>query len=100
MDTFARELSGALAKQLGDRETAGVYSLGCSAESLRRAVEAAGFKLFDADLKGVKGKQNLLNVLAAGRQGGGLGCYRRFACTLYRYRNVAERPDRIGLCHD
>ena len=65
MDTLARELSGALAKQLGDRETAGVYSLGCSAESLRRAVEAAGFKLFDADLKGVKGKQNLLNVLAA-----------------------------------
>jgi hypothetical protein len=54
----------ALAKQLGNREAAGSYTLGCSEEILRSAVDAAGFALFDADLKGIKGKQNLLNALA------------------------------------
>ena len=54
----------ALAKQLGNREIAGSYTLGCSIGTLRSAVETAGFALFDTDLKGVKGKQNLLNALA------------------------------------
>ena len=54
----------ALAQQLGNREAAGSYTLDCSVEALRSAVEQAGFVLFDADLKGVKGKQNLLNALA------------------------------------
>jgi hypothetical protein len=55
----------ALAQQLGNREAAGSYTLDCSVDALRSAVEEAGFVLFDADLKGVKGKQNLLNALAA-----------------------------------
>lgn len=58
-----REIS-ALAQQLGNHEAAGSYKLGCSVETLRSAVEAAGFALFDTELKGVKGKQNLLNALA------------------------------------
>lgn len=53
-----------LAQQLGNRETAGCYTLGCSVESLRNAADEAGLALFDVDLKGVKGKQNLLNALA------------------------------------
>ena len=52
-------------QQLGNRETAGVYTLNCSTEALRSMVENAGFVLFDTDLKGVKGKQNFLNALAA-----------------------------------
>lgn len=54
-----------LAQQLGSQEAAGSYTLGCSVETLRGAVDAAGFVLFDSDLKGVKGKQNLLNALAS-----------------------------------
>lgn len=54
-----------LAQQLRNLEAAGSYTLQCSAEELRSAVSAAGYALFDADLKGVKGKQNLLNALAA-----------------------------------
>jgi hypothetical protein len=53
-----------LVQQLGKMESAGSYSLGCSVEELREACREAGFALFDADLKGVKGKQNLLNALA------------------------------------
>ncbi len=64
MDAFTQQQGGALAKQLGDREAAGSYTLGCGVEPLRSAAEAAGFALFDTDLKGVKGKQNLLNALA------------------------------------
>jgi hypothetical protein len=65
MDTLAQQLDDAsLAKQLGSREAAGSYTLGCSVDTLRSAAEAAGFALFDTDLKGVKGKQNLLNALA------------------------------------
>jgi hypothetical protein len=59
-----REMS-ALAQQLGNREAAGSYALDCSVEALRCAADEAGFALFDTDLKGVKGKQNLLNTLAA-----------------------------------
>ncbi len=54
----------ALAQQLGNREAAGSYTLGCSVGALRDAAAEAGFTLFDADLKGVKGKQNLLNALS------------------------------------
>jgi hypothetical protein len=65
MDALAQQPGDAsLAKQLGNRAAAGSYTLGCSVETLRSAAEAAGFALFDTDLKGVKGKQNLLNALA------------------------------------
>jgi hypothetical protein len=65
MDALAQQLDDAsLAKQLGDRGAAGSYSLGCSLETLRSAAEAADLALFDTDLKGVKGKQNLLGALA------------------------------------
>lgn len=53
-----------LAQQLGNQEAAGSYTLQCSADELRNAASEAGFAFFDADLKGVKGKQNLLTVLA------------------------------------
>lgn len=53
-----------LAQQLNNQEAAGSYTLQCSVENLRNAASEAGFALFDADLKGVKGKQNLLNALA------------------------------------
>ncbi len=43
---------------------AGSYRLGCGMDELRDAARAAGFALFEADLKGVKGKKNLLNALA------------------------------------
>lgn len=55
----------ALAQQLSNQEAAGSYTLDCSVDTLCSAVDAAGFALFDADLKGVKGKQNLLHALAA-----------------------------------
>jgi len=64
MDALAQQQGDALAKQLGNREAAGSYTLGCSLETLRDAVEEAGFALFDTDIKGVKGKQNLLHSLA------------------------------------
>ena len=54
----------ALAQQLGNKDAAGSYTLGCSVETLRSAADEAGFALFDTDLKGVKGKQNLFNALA------------------------------------
>lgn len=54
-----------LKQQLNDTAAAGSYSLQCGVDELRTAASAAGFALFDADLKGVKGKQNLLNALAA-----------------------------------
>jgi len=54
-----------LTQQLNDTAAAGSYSLQCGVDELRTAASAAGFALFDADLKGVKGKQNLLNTLAA-----------------------------------
>lgn len=57
-----------LAQQLSDQEAAGSYTLDCSTEALLSAVGNAGFALFDVDLKGVKGKQNLLNVLASAAQ--------------------------------
>ncbi|MDD2915450.1 MAG: barstar family protein [Gallionella sp.] len=59
-----RTEAAAPAQQLCNREAAGSYTLQCSVETLRGAVGEAGFALFDTDLKGVKGKQNLLNALA------------------------------------
>ncbi len=63
MDTLARQ-GDALAQQLGDQGLAGSYTLGSSVESLRNAAQVAGLALFETDLRGVKGKQNLLNALA------------------------------------
>jgi Barstar (barnase inhibitor) len=54
----------ALSQQLGNWGAAGSFTLDCSVGALRSAAEAAGLALFDVDLKGVKGKQNLLNALA------------------------------------
>ena len=45
-------------------EQAGVYRLKCLVESVCELAAASGFELFDADLKGIKGRQNLLNALA------------------------------------
>jgi hypothetical protein len=65
MDTLAQQLDEAsLANQLGNQEAAGSYTLECGINTLRSATEAANFVLFDADLKGVKGKQSLIKVLS------------------------------------
>jgi len=53
-----------LAQQLNDPSAAGSYIMTCSVDELRVAANEARFSVFEADLKGVKGKQNLLNVLA------------------------------------
>ncbi len=50
--------------QLSDLAQAGCYKLTGDIEALRSATDAAGFALFETDLKGVKGKKNLLNALA------------------------------------
>jgi len=53
-----------LAQQLNNPEAAGSYSLQCGVDELRNATNEAGFAWLEADLKGVKGKQNLLDILA------------------------------------
>ena len=53
-----------LKQQLNDTAAAGSYSLQCGVDELRNAASEAGFALFDADFKGIKGKQNLLNAMA------------------------------------
>jgi len=53
-----------LAQQLAKPVDAGSYTLTCDEDTLRSAANEANFAVFDADIKGVKGKQNLLNVLA------------------------------------
>lgn len=53
-----------LTQQLNDTAAAGSYTLQCGVNELRAAANDANFALFDTDLKGVKGKQNLLNALA------------------------------------
>jgi hypothetical protein len=53
-----------LTQQLNDIAAAGSYTLQCGVDELRAAANDAHFALFDADLKGIKGKQNLLNALA------------------------------------
>ncbi len=53
-----------IAPHLCNLAEAGSYRLGCSLEDLRDAADAAGFVLLEADLKGIKGKKNLLVTLA------------------------------------
>lgn len=53
-----------LAQQLKDTVAAGSYTLSCGVGELQAAAAAANFALIDADLKGVKGKANVLNALA------------------------------------
>ncbi len=64
MDALAQQSGDVLAKQLVNPAGAGSYTLSCSVETLQSAAEAAGFVLFDTDLKTIKGKQNLLDALA------------------------------------
>lgn len=52
-------------EQLKSSEKSGSYRLGCSLDQLQASVRDAGLALFDADLQGVKGKQNFLAALAA-----------------------------------
>ncbi|MBI5429338.1 MAG: barstar family protein [Nitrosomonadales bacterium] len=54
-----------LAQQLKDSAAAGSYSLSCGVDELRAAANEANFAVFDTELKGVKGKQNLLGALAS-----------------------------------
>jgi len=54
----------ALAQQLKDSAAAGSYTLNCEHAALYKAAKEAKFAIFDADLKGVKGKANVLNALA------------------------------------
>lgn len=57
-----------LAQQLSNRHAAGSYTLTCSIETLREVVQQANCALFEADLKGVKGKQNVQHTLAQAAQ--------------------------------
>ena len=50
--------------QLSSLAAAACIRPDCSAEALRDAALAAGYALFEADLKGVKGKKNVLIALA------------------------------------
>ena len=50
--------------QLGNLAAAACHKLDCGVEALRVATSAAGYVLFEADMKGIKGKKNLLNALA------------------------------------
>ncbi len=50
--------------QLNNLAAAACIRSDCAADELRAAAIAAGYALFEADLKGVKGKRNLLNALA------------------------------------
>lgn len=50
--------------QLNDLAAAGCHKLDCTVDELCDAVNLAGFALFEADLKGIKGKKNLLITLA------------------------------------
>jgi len=53
-----------LAQQLCSLDAAGCYTLQCDPDQLRSAIKQTGYALFDVDLKGVKGKQRLLAMLA------------------------------------
>lgn len=57
-------LLAAWAKQLKDSRKAGSYRLICTPEQLRSSAAAAGLRLIEVDLKGVKGKQNFIATLA------------------------------------
>jgi len=53
-----------LAQQLNDPSAAGSYTMTCSVDELRVAANEAKFSVFEANLKGVKGKRSLIDVLA------------------------------------
>ncbi|MEI7455584.1 MAG: barstar family protein [Nitrosomonadales bacterium] len=50
--------------QLNNLAAAGCHKLDCDVDGLLEAADAAGYALFEAELKGVKGKKNLLNALS------------------------------------
>lgn len=52
------------AQQLRSTERCGSYRLDCSFEQLQTSAHVAGLALFDAQLKGVKGKPNFLATIA------------------------------------
>jgi len=56
--------NSATVPQLADLAAAACIRSDCAADDLRAAAIAAGYALFDADLKGIKGKKNLLIALA------------------------------------
>lgn len=56
------------APQLNNLAAAGCHKLDCRVEVLSEAADDAGFALFEADLKGIKGKKNLLNALSRATQ--------------------------------
>lgn len=56
MDAWTEQLKGSA--------DSGSYRLDCSVEQLQDSARKAGLVLFDAQLKGVKGKQNFLAALA------------------------------------
>jgi hypothetical protein len=58
----------AWAEQLKDYTRAGSYCLECSVAELQASAADAGLVMFDADLKGIKGKQKFLNQLVAATQ--------------------------------
>ncbi len=53
------------APQLNNLAAAGCHKLDFGVDVLSELADAAGFAMFEADLKGIKGKKNLLNALAA-----------------------------------
>lgn len=53
-----------LLQRLNSIEAAGSHTLQCSVDELRTAADEAGLALFDVNLKGIRGRQNLLNALA------------------------------------
>ncbi len=64
IQTHSGETIGSLDRKLDNPQAAGIYSLSCGLGELHKAAELANFALFDVDLKGVKGKQQLLGLLA------------------------------------
>ncbi len=52
------------APRLNDLAAAGCHKLDCTVDELCEAADQAGYALFEADLKGIKGKKNLLVALA------------------------------------
>lgn len=50
--------------ELNELAAAACHKLDCSVETLQDQVISAGFVLFEAELKGIKGKKNLLTALA------------------------------------
>lgn len=53
-----------LMQRLNSLEAAGCYKLQDSEDELHAAADKAGLVLFEANLKGIRGRQNLLNVLS------------------------------------